>query len=74
MVAIVTLGINVCVTSQVTILYVVSEGSLRNRSYIKDIGLKFIRLLKRGTVMLENLTHVGAKLVGIKNLRLELKN
>ena len=23
--------------------------------------------------MLENLTHVGAKLVGIKNLRLELK-
>ena len=30
--------------------------------------------VERGTVMLENLTHVGAKLVGIKNLRLELKN
>ena len=31
-------------------------------------------LSKRGMVMLENLTHVRAKFVGIENLRLELKN
>ena len=52
--------------------------------YISKLSFRMIKLmenthistwnLKRGTVMLENLTHVGAKMVGIKNLRLELKN